>query len=132
MKKVEKINNNTLAVIIGLVISIGWIFMGLDIGFQFVAPDQISYILTLAGQRHTIMTLLALVLIPICARENRWGLLSAMILGIVTLTLSLAHIIYMLIATPSGFESQIFGPTIWSIIQIPIIFFGYKAQQALR
>jgi len=54
-----------------------------------------------------------------------------MVLGIVTLALSLAHSIYMLVATPPGFESQIFGPTVWSIIQIPIIIFGYKARQEL-
>jgi len=87
--------------------------------------------LTLGDQRHTIMTILALILIPICARENKWGFLSAMVLVIVTLALSLIHSIYMLITTPPGFVSQIFGPTVWSIIQIPIISFSYKARQEL-
>jgi len=54
-----------------------------------------------------------------------------MVLGIVTLALSLVHSIYMLIATPPGFESQIFEPTVWSIIQIPVIIFSYKARQEL-
>ncbi|MCK4397335.1 hypothetical protein KAW96_12220 [candidate division WOR-3 bacterium] len=131
MRKANRISNNTLAVIIGLVISVWWIFMGLNAGFRFVSADQISYMLTLGEQRHTIMTILALILIPICARENKWGFLSAMVLGIVTLALSSIHSIYMLIATPLGFESQIFGPIIWSVIQIPIIIFSYKARQEL-
>ena len=129
MNKTKKISNNTLGVIIGLVISIWWIIMGLDIGFQFVASDKISYILTLGEQRHTIITILALILIPICARENKWGFLSAMILGIFTFILSVIHIIYMFAATPTGYESQIFGPIIWSIFQIPIIIFSYKARK---
>ena len=131
MSKTNRITNNTLGVIVGLVISVLWIFMGLDIGFRFVASDCVSYVLTLGELRHTIMTILALILIPICARENKWGFLAAMVLGIVTLALSLSHSIYMLIATPPGFESQIFGPIAWSIIQIPIIIFSYKARQEL-
>lgn len=131
MSQTNKITNNGLGVIIGLVVSVWWIFMGLNTGFRFVASDQISYILTLGEQRHTIMTILALILIPICARGNKWGFFAAMVLGIVTLALSLAHSIYMLVATPSGFESQILGPTVWAIIQIPIIIFGYKARQEL-
>ena len=129
MNKTKNISNNTLGIIIGLVVSIWWIFMGLNIGFQFVASDKISYILTLGEQRHTIITILALILIPICAREKKWGFFAAMILGIVTFILSLIHIVYMFITTPSGFESQIFGPIIWSIFQIPIIIFGYEARK---
>jgi len=129
--KANKINNNTLGVIIGLVVSVWWIFMGLNTGFRFIAADQISYILTLGAQRHTIMTILALILIPICARENKWGFLAALVLGIVTLALSLVHSIHMLVATPPGFESQILGPSIWSIIQIPIIIFSYRARREL-
>lgn len=131
MSKTNRITNNTLSVIIGLVISVWWIFMGLNTGFRFIATDNISFILTLGEQRHTIMTILALILIPICARENRWGFLAAMLLGVVTLALSLSHSIYMLIVTPPGFESQIFGPIVWSVIQIPIIIFSYKARQEL-
>ena len=131
MSKNNRITNSTLGVLIGLVISVLWIFMGLDIGFRFVASDRIGYILTLGEQRHTIMTVLALVLIPICAREKEGGFITAMVLGIVTFVLSFVHSIYMLIATPPGFESQIFGPVVWSIIQIPIIIFSYKARKKL-
>ena len=131
MKKSKKISNNTLFTIIGLVTSVWWIFMGLDIGFRFVAPDFVSYLLTLGEYRHTIMTIAALILIPFCSMGNRWGFLGAMVLGSVTLILSLTHSIYMLIATPPGFESQIFGPIVWSIIQIPIIVFSYRAKKEL-
>lgn len=129
MSKSTRISNNTLGLIIGLVISVWWIFMGLDSGFRFEALDHICYLLTLGGRRHTIMTILALILIPLCARENKWGFLAAMFLGIVTLTLSSVHIIYMLVAAPSGFESQLFGPLVWSVMQIPIVIFGYRARQ---
>lgn len=105
--------------------------MGLNTGFRFVASDRVSYMLTLGELRHTIMTILALILIPICARENKWGFLAAMVLGIVTLVLSLAHSIYLLVATPAGFESQILGPSIWCIIQIPTIIFSCRARREL-
>lgn len=77
------------------------------------------------------MPILALILIPICSLERTWGLLGAFVLGVVTIALCLVDSVYMLIATPPRFESQIVGPTVWSIIQIPIIAFSYKAQQEL-
>ena len=43
----NRINNNTLIVIIGLIISVFWIFMGLDFGFAFEAGDKVWLILTL-------------------------------------------------------------------------------------
>lgn len=132
MTKSNKINNNTLGLLIGLVAGIFWIFMGLDIGFKFEAPDTISYILTLCGQRHTIVTILALILIPICAREIKWGFIAAMVLGIITCSLSLIHCIYMIIAATPGYESQIFGPIVWAVIQVPIILFAYKARKKLN
>lgn len=129
MDKANRITNNVLAVIVGLVVSIWWIFMGLNIDFRFVAGDRISYMLTLGEQRHTIMTVLALILIPICARENKWGFLGVMVFGVVTFVMLFTHSIYMLLATPPGFESQIFAPVVWSIIQIPIIMFSYRARR---
>ncbi|MCK4541783.1 MAG: hypothetical protein KAU17_06065 [Spirochaetales bacterium] len=126
----KKISTNTLGVIIGLVVSVLWIFMGLDSGFKYGSGfDNVSYILTLGGYRHTVMSVSALFLIPVCAREYRWGYWAAMLLGIVTLTLALTHVIYMLIATPAGYKSLLFGPTVWSFMQIPIVVFGYRARR---
>jgi hypothetical protein len=127
MSESKTISRNTLGLIIGLVISVWWIFMGLDIGFRFEAPDRISYLLTLCGQRHTIMTIAALILIPICALELRWGVVLAMLLGSITLVLTVSHILYMVFSKPPGFESQLFGPIVWVIMQVPIIFFSYRA-----
>ena len=127
MSKKTRIRNSTLGVIIGLEISVLWIFMGLDSGFRFEAVDLTSYWLTLGAHRHQIMTVLALILVPICSLEKMWGFLAAAALGGVTLTLSLIHVVHMLVATPSGFESQLFGPIVWSVIQIPIIVFAYRA-----
>jgi len=126
-----RIGNNTLGVIIGLAVSVWWIFMGLDIGFRFEVADSVSYWLTLGGYRHTIMTVLALVLIPVCALEKKWGFQAAVALGAVTLTLSLGHVVYMLIVKPLGFESQLFGPIVWAIIQIPVIVFAHKVRCVL-
>ncbi len=126
----KKISTNTLGVIIGLVISVLWIFMALDFGFNFGSGfDSMSYLLTLGGYRHTIIPIVALMLIPICACEYRWGFSAAMALGIITLTLASTHVIYMLIMTPVGYESLLFGPTIWSVMQIPIIVFSYRARK---
>ena len=129
MKNKTRISKNALGVIIGLVVSVWWIFMGLDIGFRFEAGDAVSLWLTLGGYRHTIMTIVALFLIPVCALEKRWGFLGAMVLGIATCTLSVIHIVYMAITAPAGYESQLFGPIIWSVFQIPIIVFSYRARR---
>jgi hypothetical protein len=126
------IEKNTLYVIIGLVVSVWWIFMGLDTGFRFQASDSVSYWLTLGAHRHTIMTILALILIPVCALEKSWGLLAATVVAIATLLLSMTHVVYMLLAEPTGFESQLFGPVVWSIIQVPIIVFGYISVRKRR
>jgi hypothetical protein len=128
----KKISTNTLGVIIGLVISVLWIFMALDFGFNFGSGfDLLSYLLTMGGYRHTIIPIAALILIPICARGYRWGFSAAMVLGIVALVLPLTHVLYMLIMTPPGYKSLIFGPAIWSIMQIPIIVFSYRARKEL-
>jgi hypothetical protein len=131
MKNKARITKSALGVIIGLVLSVWWIFMGLDIGFRFEAGDTVSLWLTLGGYRHTIMTILALFLIPVCALEKRWVFWGTMVLGIVTLTLSVIHIVYMVITAPSGYESQLFGPIIWSVFQIPIIVFSQRARREI-
>ena len=131
MNSKARLRNSAVGVIIGLVVSVWWIFMGLEIGFRFEASDVVCYWLTLGGYRHTIMTIFALVLIPLCALEKQWGFLAAMVLGVATLTLSVAHVVYMLIVAPSGYESQLFGPIIWSFMQIPIIVFSYRARREL-
>jgi hypothetical protein len=131
MKNKARISKNTLGVIIGLVVSVWWIFMGLDIGFRFEAGDTVSLWLTLGGYRHTIMTIVALFLIPVCALEKQWGFWGAMVLGIATLALSGIHVVYMVITAPSGYESQLFGPIIWSVFQIPIIVFSHRARREI-
>ena len=115
-------------VITGLVVSVLWIFIGLDFGFSFEGPDDIIWLtLTLGGLRHTVMTILALILIPICAKGNKYGFIAAMILGIVIFSLCFVHFGYMIFFEPEGYESKWIGPLIWSFIQIPIIFYSYKA-----
>jgi lysylphosphatidylglycerol synthetase-like protein (DUF2156 family) len=129
MNDTGRIRNNTLAVIIGLVVSVGWIFMGLDLGFRFEAPDAASLWLTLGGHRHTIATVVALALVPVCALEKRWAFAAAVVLATATLILSVVHAGYMLVATPPGYESQLFGPAVWSLVQVGIVVFGQRAMR---
>lgn len=131
MNTTNKISKYSLLTIIGLVVSVFWIFMGLDFNFPFGAPDLVCSILTLGGYRHTVMTIIALILIPLCAREFKWAFIVSMVLGIVIVTLSSVHVIYMLIATPTGYQSQLFGPIAWSVIQIPVIIFSFKARKEM-
>ena len=55
-----------------------------------------------------------------------------MLLGIVTLVLALTHVVYMLVVAPIGYKSIIFGPAVWSVMQIPLVLFGYRAIQEVR
>ena len=119
-----RIRNSTLAVIVGLIVSVWWIFMGLDLGFRFEAPDTLSLWLTLGGYRHTIMTGTALVLVPLCALEKRWVFLVTMVVAGTTLVLSVVHVGHMVLSRPAEYESQLFGPVVWSVIQIPIFVFS--------
>jgi hypothetical protein len=64
--------------------------------------------------------------------EKRWAFLVAMVLGAVTLILSVVHVGYMLVATPPGYESQLFGPAVWSLIQVVIVVFSQRARQEGR
>ena len=125
----KKISINTIGVIVGLELVVLWIFLALETGFPFGARDAVCYWLTLGGYRHTIIPILALLLVPVCALEKQWGFLAAMVLGAAMLTLSVVHVVYMLIVAPSGYESQLFGPIVWSIMQVPIVVFGYRARR---
>lgn len=53
MRNPNRITNNTLGVITGLVVSVGFMFLGLDFGFPFGTDDPIRLVLTLWGYRHT-------------------------------------------------------------------------------
>ena len=123
MGKAKRISVNTLGVIVGLVVSVGLSISGLKEGLA-AALDPVS------ANVVYILTLVSLILIPICSRENRWGFLSAMVLGIVLLALSVSDFTQLITGLPSAespeFESTV-GGMIWGIIQIPIIVFSYRA-----
>jgi hypothetical protein len=127
MAENQRISNNTLGVIVGLVLSVWWIFMGLVMGFPFVPFNYLNYIVTLAGYRHTVMPIIALVLIPICAKGYRWGFWAALILGALTFVLSLITVVNLLVSAPAGFQQILMGPSVWLVFQIPIMVFAYRA-----
>jgi hypothetical protein len=125
--KTQGISKNTLGVIIGLVLSVWWIFIGLDMGFPFEPFNDLSHIVTLVGYRHTVMTIAALVLIPICAREYRWGFWAALIMGALTFVLSLITVVNLLASAPPDFQQTLMGPSVWLIFQATIVVFAYRA-----
>ena len=127
----KKILTSTLGVILGLELSVFWILIGLESGFAFEPTGTLSYIVTLGAHRHTIMTVAGLILIPICAREIRWGLLAVMILGITTSVLTSVSVVEMLIVASPGDKELLFGPLVWIVLQIPIILFSHKSRQTL-
>jgi hypothetical protein len=128
MGKSRRISVNTLGVLIGLELSVLWILMGLESGFAFKPTSALSAIVTLGARRHTIMTIAGLILIPICAREVRWGFLAAMILGLATFVLTSVSVIE-LIAAPAGEGEKVFGPVVWVVLQVPIMLFGSRARK---
>jgi hypothetical protein len=117
-----------IMLITALVVSIGIIFIALDIlKFPFITYDPFCSIICLGGTRHTVGVLGALVLIPLCAAKKRFAFLAAAAFGMLIFLLCAAHIAYMLAAKPYRFEEQIHGPIIWALVQLPVIIYGYKS-----
>jgi hypothetical protein len=131
MDKSRRTSINTLGVLIGLELSVLWILMGLELGFAFKPTSILSTIVTLGAHRHTIMTVAGLILIPICAREIRWGFLAAIILGITTTVLTSVSVLEMLVAPAPGDEGRLFGPIVWIVLQIPVVLFSHRSRKAL-
>ena len=127
----RRIPTNTLGVIVGLELSVFWMFIGALQGFAFKPWSTLSYIVALGSHRHTIITIAGLILIPICAREIKWAFLAAMVLGMITFVLTSVSVVEMLIAPPPWYEGWQFGPIAWIVLQIPIILFSYRARKAL-
>lgn len=122
-----------IILITSLIVSIGIIFIALDIlDFPFISYDSFSSIICLGGTRHTAGVLASLLLIPLCAAKNRFGFLGAFILGISLFLLCTVHTAYMLIVRTYHFEEQIHGPIIWALIQLPIIIYGYRAFKEIK
>ncbi|KPV64562.1 MAG: hypothetical protein AOA66_0095 [Candidatus Bathyarchaeota archaeon BA2] len=126
MGKAKRISFNTLGVIVGLVTSVGWIITGLLGGLAVALKDELA-----SATFIYIVTLVGLILIPICSRENKWGFLSAMVLGIVILVAALPFVTGLVTELPPPespeFGLVVVGGAIWLIIQIPIIVFSYRA-----
>jgi len=121
-------SNYHVFLIAGLSLSVFIIFFALDImHFPFISKDPVGYILTLGQTRHTVGVILALALIPFCAQKMRFAFLVAALLGTFIALLCIVHVISMLIVEPPLYRSQIHGPIIWAVTQLPVIHYGYKA-----
>jgi len=121
-------SNYHVFLIAGLSLSVFIIFFALDImHFPFSSKDPVGYILTLGQTRHTVGVILALALIPLCAQKMRFAFLATALLGTVIALLCVAHVINMIIVEPPLYRSQIHGPIIWAVTQLPVIYYGYKA-----
>jgi hypothetical protein len=119
--------------IAALSVSIGIIFIALDIlKFPFVTYDLFCSIICLGGTRHTVGVVVALALIPFCAAKKRAAFFGASLFAVFIFLLCGVHIVYMLAAKPYRFEEQIHGPIIWALVQLPVIFYGYKSFMEVR
>ena len=126
MKIKENLSQANFIVIVGLVLSVFIIFIALDImKFPFSTYDRISYYLCLGNTRHTVGVIGTLIIIPLCTKKIIWGFVLALILSTVIFILCFSHVIHMLINNPPNFTSQIHGPIIWSVVQLPVIIFSY-------
>ncbi|MBN1439442.1 MAG: hypothetical protein JW929_08540 [Anaerolineales bacterium] len=120
--------NNPVMLILWLSVSVGIIFIALDIlKFPFVTYDRAGYLLCLGDTRHTVGVLAALVCIPLCAAKQRLGYYAALASGAILFLLCSSHAVYMLAAQTHRFEDQIHGPILWALVQIPIVVYAYKS-----
>ena len=126
----------TLGVVVGLVISAGWIVGGYAVGLAD-AMKTVGFGLPLITFV-CLATLINLVLIPICLRESEWGFFAAMIIAFLILVLTLAvgpvaTLINNGWLSTSDFLVAVGGGIGWLLIQIPIIAFSLTAyRKALK
>lgn len=126
----EKISNNTLGAIIALEAIILGLFIGLKMGFSFEPPSTLSYIVTLGGNRHIIGTIAALILIPIYAKQIKWGFWGGIIFVSVTIILTSISIIDLLfITTEEAAKAPV--PIIILVFQILVIIYSYRAMKEI-
>ena len=126
----EKISNNTLGAIIALEAIILGLFIGLKMGFSFEPPSTLSYIVTIGGNRHIIGTIAALILIPIYAKQIKWGFLGGIIFVSVTIILTSISIIDLLfITTKEAAKAPV--PIIILVFQILVIIYSYRAMKEI-
>jgi hypothetical protein len=126
----QGVPNITVGVVVGLIISVGWIVGGYSIGLA-EAMKTVGYSLGLVVFVF-LATLINLILIPICLREKEWGFFSAMIISLLTIVLVIAvGPVATLISTGGqstfDFYLAVGGGICWLFIQIPIVVFSLLA-----
>ena len=120
--------------LVSLVVSEIWIVLGYVINL-YGAMTVVGYdILFLAFVG--LVTVVNLVLIPFVVKENKWAFLATMIVSVaIFLVILIVGPVYQLATT--GWEDSmdymlaVGGGIVWLVLQIPVIFFSFKAYRKL-
>ena len=123
-----------ITALVALVVSEIWIVLGY-VGNLYGAMTAVGYdILFLAFTG--LVTVANLVLIPFVVKENKWAFLATMIVGLaIFLVILIVGPVYQLATT--GWEDSmdymlaVGGGIVWLVLQIPVIFFSFKAYRKL-
>jgi hypothetical protein len=120
--------------IVALVVSEVWIVLGYA-GNLYGSMTAVGYdILFLAFTG--VVTVANLVLIPFAVKENKWAFLGAMVVGIaIFLVILTVGPVYQLITTgwqdTTDYMLAVGGGIVWLVLQIPVIFFAFRAYRKL-
>jgi hypothetical protein len=119
---------------IALIVSAAWIIIGFmgNLYGAAIAVGMTMWHVAFTG----LIALADLVLIPFVVKEIKWAFLAAMIVGIAAFLVALlVGPGYTLITSgwqsTTDFNTAVGGGILWIVLQIPVIFFAFKAYRKL-
>ncbi len=120
--------------IVALFVSEVWIVLGY-VGNLYGAMTAAGYsiwFLAFTG----MITVVNLFLVPFVVKEKKWAFLAATIVGIVLLLVILvAGPVYTVATTgwqsTTDYQLAVGGGIVWLVLQIPVIFFSFRAYRKL-
>ncbi len=123
-----------LMAVVALVVSEAWIVVGYagNLYGATIAVGMNMWHLAFIG----VVTLANLVLIPFVVKEKKWAFLGAMVVGIaiflVTLGVGPGYTLLTLgWQSTADYMTAVVGGLVWVVLQIPVIFFSFRAYRKL-
>jgi cytochrome c oxidase assembly factor CtaG len=120
--------------IVALFVSEVWIVLGYmgNLYGAMTAAGYTIWFLAFTG----MITVVNLFLIPFVVKEKKWAFLAATIVGIVLLLVILvAGPVYTVATTgwqsTTDYQLAVGGGIVWLVLQIPVIFFSFRAYRKL-